>query len=183
MELTPYNSCATSQQQTKTTPIKAEWTPIFLAIFNQNKQEIKQLIKQGTDVNERSGFSKKTPLHEAVLFSFAITKTLLKRGADVNALDIYGQTPLHICMNFFNTEKTIELLLFYKADINIQTHKGKTALHKAVKDGDIKKINLLLAHNADGSITTHKGKTALDYAQKAHINSEHIQLIIAALEK
>lgn len=176
MELTPHNNLTMPHQT------KAEWSPIFVAIFNQNKQEVKQLIKQGTDVNECSSFSKKTPLHEAVLFSFDISKTLLKHGADVNTLDFTGQTPLHACMSFFNTHKTAELLLLYKADINIQTHKGKTALHKAVKNGDIKKIKLLLAHNADASITTNNGKTALDYAQKINIPHEQIEAIIAALE-
>lgn len=181
MELTPYNSSSTTQYTT-TTHVKTEWPPIFVAIFNQNKQEVKQLIKQGADVNEPSGFSKKTPLHEAVLFSFDISKTLLKRGADANARDIYGQTPLHICMRFLNTHKTAELLLFYKADINMQTHQGTTALHKAIKNSDVKKIHLLLTHNADVSITTNKGETALDYVQKIDINNEQALIIITALK-
>ena len=64
----------------------------------------------------------------------------------------------------------------------MQTHTGKTALHKAVKNGDIKKINLLLANNADVHIKTNTGKIALDYVQKINIHNEHIQLIITTLK-
>ena len=81
-----------------------------------------------------------TPLHTAMYWgedSFA--KSLLKRGADINALDAKGRTPLHIfCMGqcAYNVDQeslrarldTVQLLADYGAIFTSKDDDGKTPL-------------------------------------------------------
>jgi len=73
---------------------------------------------------------------------------LISKGANVNAKDIYGRTPLHfiglnICIN-------IGVLLISKgADLNAKGYKGYTPLHNAAWK-DFNKIGeLLISNGAD----------------------------------
>jgi ankyrin repeat protein len=90
-----------------------------------------------------------------------IVKLLLSYGADVNALDIYGRTPLH----YADTVPTAEILLDNGADINVQAENGATTLHFAVMDPphfDLFKV--LLARGADYKVKDQDGLNPLDYA-------------------
>ena len=66
----------------------------------------------------------------------------LKNGADVNAKDEYGYTPLS-CAASRGHEKVVELLLKNKADIKARNCYG-TALHVAAENGHAKVVSLLL---------------------------------------
>jgi len=76
-----------------------------------------------------------TPLLGAVTTDFsrspALAEILLKHGADPNARDGYGQTPLHYATGISENSqnrKIIELLLAFKADPNVRNESGKTPL-------------------------------------------------------
>ena len=61
---------------------------------------------------------------------------LLDHGANVNALDLHGCTPLHLTCSFLQRNKDsrlecIKLLLKYGADVNIRNEVGETALERA----------------------------------------------------
>jgi ankyrin repeat protein len=92
----------------------------------------------------------------------------LKKGADVNAEDEYGYTPLS-CAASRGHEKVAELLLRNKADINAWNHYG-TALHVAAENGHANVASLLLKEGTDINTKDEDGKTALDEAvDKRHL--------------
>ncbi|KAJ8943089.1 hypothetical protein NQ318_009163 [Aromia moschata] len=61
------------------------------------------------------------PLHFAVRFGdYPLTKTLLEKGADVNVMDIFGNTPLSLACIENPSLDIIRLLIEYGADVNFE---------------------------------------------------------------
>jgi len=90
---------------------------------------------------------------------------LIKSGANVNARNEQGETPLYIAVSD-NSVTKIELLLSNGANVNLQnTGDGKTPLHRAVYSNYIDCAMLLLAKDADPTIKAKNGKSALDNAK------------------
>jgi cytohesin len=76
-------------------------------------------------------------------------RLLLEHGADVNARDGIGQTPLIIAAECKRTE-IVEVFLTDapSVDVNAATFYGRTALHGAARSGDIDMVRLLLDSGA-----------------------------------
>ena len=73
---------------------------------------------------------------------------LLAKGAEVNARNAHGWTPLHVAAAG-GDPAVIALLLQYGADVHAQSHIGTTPLDNATARGGRKAvIDLLLAHGA-----------------------------------
>lgn len=97
-------------------------------------------------------------------------------GADVNAKDNKGRTPLHYItladssasfMDIELEDAIIHLIAKGKANPNIQDHEGNTPLHLALADSD--KYNLvetLLEYGANPLIANSLGETAEDLIEK-----------------
>ena len=88
---------------------------------------------------------------------------LLTLGVDVNARDVGGRTPLHICCEGHGSEvtrKMAERLIRAGADVNAKNRCGETALFSSSKNSHIDIIQLLLANGADPSIRNNDGQTA-----------------------
>lgn len=114
-----------------------------------------------------SGF---TPLHTAVFAAHAeVAEFLLSKGADVNAREKNGATPLIIGAMGGRVEVDGQagveaLLLTHKADINAKSANGMTALHVAALLGHADVVKLLLAKGADLNAKDEKDNTPSDYA-------------------
>jgi uncharacterized protein len=75
-------------------------------------------------------------------------KVLLAQGAEVNARNAHGWTPLHVAAAG-GDPAVIALLLQHGADVHAQSHIGTTPLDDATTRGGRKAvIDLLLAHGA-----------------------------------
>lgn len=96
-----------------------------------------------------------TPLHEAVFTAHAeVAEFLLSKGADVNAREKNGATPLILAAMGGKVEidgqgGVVTLLLAHKADINAKSANGMTALHVAALVGHADIVKLLLAKGAN----------------------------------
>lgn len=61
-------------------------------------------------------------------------ESLIKNGADVNAKNEYGETPLHLAASN-EYDNMVEFLIKNGADINAKTERGNTPLQYAARGG------------------------------------------------
>jgi len=91
---------------------------------------------------------------------------LIALGADVNAADKNGWTPLHFAAQE-NAAKAVELLLRAGASVDVPDKQGNTALFRAVSSfrGDGTTIQLLRQHGADPYLANNHGNSPVSSAR------------------
>jgi hypothetical protein len=111
-------------------------------------------------------------------------KLLLENGADVNAKDVIGWTPLMMSSRYSNTDsniQTVKLLLENGADVNAKYDKGWTPLMLASRysttDSNIQTVKLLLENGANVNLKNNAGWTPLILASK-NSNTETVKLLL-----
>ena len=128
---------------------------------------IRHLIECGADPNavNRQG---QTPLHLSFTRSPAKSQIpLIMAMHDVNAIDGFGASPLHLLAANGGNRETAEALLESGADVNIHHRRsGKTALHLAVGNDNLWLTGLLLEAGANPMLRDADGHTPLYYARQ-----------------
>ena len=93
-------------------------------------------------------------------------KQHLAASADVNAKNIFGQTPLHRAAGYGHKE-IAELLIAKSADVNAKDEHGETPLHNAAYIGYKEIAELLIDKGADVNAKDVDGGTPLELAKMA----------------
>ena len=111
--------------------------PLGLAAFFRRPEVVDYLIGKGADVSAvAKNPMQVTALHSAVADGghAGIARALVAAGADVNAKQRHGWTPLHGAAHSGDRE-LVELLLARGADPSVRHQEGKTALDLAREQG------------------------------------------------
>lgn len=111
------------------------------------------------------------PLTEAIENNWGDDRTgmpalLIARGADVNASDTQGQTPLVLDLSRGNDQdgKVFDFLLSKGASLTAAGSDGQTPIHAAATQRNLDSVNRLLAHGVSVNLRARTGDTPLHAA-------------------
>lgn len=126
-------------------------SPLHHAIIQKNVAYVKFILQYQPDIGQAHGPNNLTPLHLAVLpnipsdISFQIAKLLVDHGADVDAKDSLGRTPIMLALDDRKIE-VVKLLAQSGANISIKDPKqDKTLIQVAGQDKNNKDLVRFLA--------------------------------------
>lgn len=104
------------------------FTPLHLAAFYGAPGSVALLLERGADVHARTtNFLDNMPIHAAAAGAapLLMCSILLRGGADVNARQHGGNTPLHSA-GFRGERSLVDLMLAHEADASARNDDGKT---------------------------------------------------------
>lgn len=123
---------------------------LHVAARNNRVEAAELLLKGGAHVEYREK-DQMTPLHEACANgSVDVAKLLVEQfGADVNARDVCGFTPLHLACKKNDSWRLIKWLAVRQGtDLNLHDRNGFSPLLWASGKGSWKAVKLFLSHGA-----------------------------------
>lgn len=156
-------------------------SPLYLACAADKPECIKELLKNGADVNGASLGTidnEKTSDHSLCNFidlldpkvmkmggtalhwakSPQCMEALIEMGCNINAKNFQGETVFH-CMVAKKNLSCIVTLLSHGADVNATGSNGETPLHIAVRTGDVTIVQALVVFGADLNTCNNSGET------------------------
>lgn len=130
-------------------------------------------LAEAADIDVKDG---NTPLHLAVKEGKAdLVSRLVAKGADVNARDGKGCTPLF----YAKSREVAELLITKGADVNAKRKNGSTPLHAQANLGHADVAELLISRGANVNAKNKSGTTPLHQAKSREV----AELLIAKSAK
>ncbi|MFP4374136.1 MAG: ankyrin repeat domain-containing protein [Spirochaetaceae bacterium] len=120
----------------------------------------------------------RTPLHWAARQGHVeVVRTLIDNGADVNASDVFGRTPLHLAVSH---PEVVELLLDAGAGVDARDQLSNTPLHRAVPS--LETVDALIRAGADVNARNTGGNTPLDIAMRYGNSRRAVEVVQRLVE-
>jgi ankyrin repeat protein len=129
-------------------------SPLLVALNYRKFEIVGDLLKKGADPNIRDKWSNQTALGLACSLGLEseVTK-LIDGGADVNAKDSNGRTPLHTAVqNSYSSSEMVRALLKAGADPLVKDNSGHTPYDMAESFDKIPALQLIKEHLATKGI-------------------------------
>lgn len=125
-------------------------TALHVACLRGRAAVVAKLLRLGANPNPVSNELRRSPLHCAVLGGSAgcVEEFIRLGGADFNARDANGDTPVGLALNDGHRD-LVPVLIRGKADVNVRNGKDFTLLHQAILKEDGKTAIFLLDNGAD----------------------------------
>ncbi|MHC9541916.1 MAG: ankyrin repeat domain-containing protein [Vulcanimicrobiota bacterium] len=118
------------------------------AIEDDDVRALKSIIGRSPYILEGKDFFRETLLHKASYDGKSdAVSWLLSRGADPDAVDKYGLTPLHYAVNA-DQDSIVKILCAHGADVNKKDYSGDTPLQLAAERKNRTAIRILRQYGA-----------------------------------
>ncbi|HVK58251.1 MAG TPA: ankyrin repeat domain-containing protein [Candidatus Kapabacteria bacterium] len=167
-------------------------TALHLAAAGYRVELIQLLLNSGADANSNSNHRRSGPLHYATDGYIAVPtwdpkrqvetiRCLLEAGADIDAQDKNGATPLHRAVRT-RSAAAVKFLLEAGCDAKVRNKPGSTAFHLAVqntgrggsgaekaKEAQREIIQIFIERGLSPQVQDSRGKTVFDWARSGWV--------------
>jgi len=148
---------------------------LFAAAEYGDLEELKKLIISGVNVNSEVG--KSSALHEAAKGGFnECVKELISANADLEARNLYQETPLHLACKQGNVA-CATILIQAGADIHSKDDKLNMPIHSSCSNGHASCAQVLIDVGADVNFKSDYGTPLTKAAQQG--NPECVQILVS----
>ncbi|KAF9412434.1 hypothetical protein BGZ94_001043 [Podila epigama] len=135
--LTKAGADCNSRDQKKRTPLMALLQNTHITSTKVVIESMRILFKFGATTKATDQQYSRTPLHYAINHCrepASVIELLLKKGAEVNAVDWRKNTPLHLVLERMDNEEIVQMLLLYGADPSLKNSNKRNALCVAAEN-------------------------------------------------
>lgn len=156
-------------------------TPLFLTFYaragsQRTAREIRMFMLNPAAMSARDSLGN-TVLHHATMWRIdSVIPAIVERGANTEAINISGETPLFIAVKA-NAASTVRALLQAGASLTGRDSLGNTALHTAVRSSAPQSMEALLDANSNIDAYNLYGQTPLHDAVRIGIYDAQVILV------
>jgi hypothetical protein len=154
-------------------------TPLHAAAEYGALEAVQKLLERGAKELGRGGCG--TPMHWAARAGhYRVLGALIAKNFDVNVVDWYRSTPLHMAARLEQGKDALRVLLAYSADRDAVDADGRTALHVALAYGSPQGVQVLSTGVQDIPVVQKTVDTDLELQKQRFFWNEMTAAEVAA---